>query len=368
MFRKILTILTLVLVIFVVWGARENIGQAIGYLTNANLFFVILLIPEQLFMYYCAGQMFFSYMAAKARARSEAEKTSSKTEPKKFSSWLLARISFELNFVNHAIPSGGVAGLGYITWRLKQFGSSASQTSFMYVLRYTITILCNQAQTLVALLLLIIFGGVPENAWWAAGLVGLVSTGVIVGVIVVILIAASKKRISWAAKVFTGAVNGLVRVVTLGHKRQILALAKVEGFLLDFYKDIETAKSNLKILRGPVIWGIIYNALEYLIYWIMAVAMGHPEILPQIIIGQAMASVIGAVLLTPGGVGGYEGAMIALMMLFGVAGELATAVVVTTRVVVLVGTIVSGYGFYQQAISGIGKRERAEILGENAKK
>ena len=43
---------------------------------------------------------------------------------------------------------------------------------------------------------------------------------------------------------------------------------------------------------------------------------------------------------------------------------LATAVVITTRVVVLVGTIVSGYGFYQNAISKIGKKEREQIMKE----
>ena len=194
MFRKVLTVLTLILVVFVVWGAREDIFEAINYLSQTNLFFILMLIPEQLFMYYCAGQIFFSYMAAKANAEAEkrprsksksapaktaaatsaaetnspaqtatpeaSESTSDTTgidpvtktsvTPRRVSSWLLARISFELNFVNHAIPSGGFAGLGYITWRLKAFGSSVGQTSFMYVLRYSITILANQFQTLVA--------------------------------------------------------------------------------------------------------------------------------------------------------------------------------------------------------------------------
>ena len=164
MFRKVLTVLTLILVVFVVWGAREDIFEAINYLSQTNLFFILLLIPEQLFMYYCAGQIFFSYMAAKANAEaekhprsksksaksatpaqtatSEASESASDTTgidpvtktsvtPRRVSSWLLARISFELNFVNHAIPSGGFAGLGYITWRLKAFGSSVGQTSFM---------------------------------------------------------------------------------------------------------------------------------------------------------------------------------------------------------------------------------------------
>ncbi len=51
-------------------------------------------------MYFCCGQMFFSYMRAKKDA-------------KKVSPWTLMRVSLELNFVNHAVPAGGLGGLGY---------------------------------------------------------------------------------------------------------------------------------------------------------------------------------------------------------------------------------------------------------------
>lgn len=365
MFRKILTVITLILVVFVVWSARDQIFEAINYLANTNLFFVFLLIPEQLFMYYCAGQMFFSYMAAKARtSEKNLTQKSSATSTKKFSSWLLARISFELNFVNHAIPSGGFAGLGYITWRLKAFGSSAGQTSFMYALRYVITILANQAQTIVAIIALIIVGGISSSAWWVIGLTSLVCVGVIVAVAVIIIIASSKKRIAWFAKKLTSLANTCARTLTFGHKRQVLKLATVETYFLDIYKDLATARANKKILIHPILWGVVYSFFEVATYWLVGISMGHPEILPQIMIAEAVASVIGAVMLTPGGVGGYEGAMILLMTALGIETGLATAVVITTRVVVLVGTIVSGYGFYQNAISKIGKAERAKIMQE----
>lgn len=350
MFRKILTVLTLVLVAFVVWSAREDIVQAIGYLANTNLFFVFLLIPEQLFMYYCAGQIFFSYMAAKGRAE--------------VSSWQLARISFELNFVNHAIPSGGFAGLGYITWRLKGLGSSVGQTSFMYALRYAITVLANQLQTIVAIVILIAVGGIADNAWWVIGLTSLICLGIIAGLAVLIIVASSHKRIDWFAKIATKFINGFVKTVTFGHKRQVISFEKIQTYLGDIYKDLIVARRNKKILIHPIIWGVIYSFLEIATYWLVGISMGHVEILPQIMIAEAIASVIGAVLLTPGGVGGYEGAMIFIMSALGVEPGLATAVVITTRVIVLVGTIVSGYGFYQNAVSKIGKKEREKIMKE----
>lgn len=352
MFRKILTAITLVLVVFVIWQARSDIFEAVNYLTNTNLFFILLLVPEQLFMYYCAGQIFFSYMAAKGRAGV------------KFSSWTLARISFELNFVNHAIPSGGFAGLGYITWRLKGFGSSVGQTSFMYALRYAITILANQFQTIVAIIALIIMGQLTAGGWWVAGLATAICLAIVVGLVVVVVIASSKKRINWFAKISAKFINKFVKFVTFGRKPEVLRSKVVEDYFLDIYKDLTVARENKKILVHPIVWGIMYSFLEVATYWLVGISMGHWEILPQIMVAEAIASVIGAVLLTPGGVGGYEGVMILMMSALGVEAGLATAVVITTRVIVLVGTIVSGYGFYQNAISKIGKKERAEIMKE----
>lgn len=409
MFRKVLTVLTLILVVFVVWGAREDIFEAINYLSQTNLFFILLLIPEQLFMYYCAGQIFFSYMAAKANAEaekhprsksksaqsaapaksaaptksaapaqtatSEASESASDTTgidpvtktsvtPRRVSSWLLARISFELNFVNHAIPSGGFAGLGYITWRLKAFGSSVGQTSFMYVLRYSITILANQFQTLVAIAVLLILHAVPDQGWWVIGLTALISLGVVVGLAIIVIVASSRKRITWFAKLVTSTINTVVNALTFGRKRQLLTYAAVETYFVDIYKDLTVAKANKRILIHPIMWGIIYSFFEVATYWLVGISMGHPEILPQIMVAEALGSVVGAVMLTPGGVGGYEGVMIFIMSTLGVDVGLATAVVITTRVVVLVGTIVSGYGFYQNAISKIGKKEREQIMKE----
>ena len=104
----------------------------------------------------------------------------------KLTTWQLARISFELNFVNHAIPSGGVSGLGYITWRLKNFGATAGQVSFMYLLRYVITILANQTQTILAIIFLLVTNSVPNTALWMVGAVAAMSVGVILGIILVI--------------------------------------------------------------------------------------------------------------------------------------------------------------------------------------
>lgn len=345
-FRLILSIVTLILVAIVVWNMREDFVRAFDYLKQTNIFFILLLIPEQLAMYYCAGEIFFSYMSAKKNA-------------KKIPAPTLMRIAFELNFVNNAIPSGGVSGMAYISWRLKEFGSTPGQTSFMYVLRYGITVCANQLQTLVAILCLALAGGITAGAAWVIWLTIFMALGILVLIAVIIVIASSKKRIKWFGQVVTKFVNGVVRIFSFGKKRKVLKEEVVNDFMDDLHGDLLMAKHNKRILIKPIIWGIVYSFLEVATYWLVGISMGHVEILPQIMIGEALASIIGAVLVTPGGVGGYEGAMILVMTTLGVDVALATAVVITTRVVVLVGTVASGYGFYQHAISKLGKKRES---------
>ena len=348
MFRKALSVITLVLVTLVVWNARTEIFAAINYLSQTNLAVIALLIPEQLFMYFCAGQMFFSYMAAKP-------------EFKKMSVWDLMSISFELNFVNHAVPSGGVSGLGYIAWRLRTFGVSVGQTSFMYLLRYAITICSNQAQTIIAIVFLLIAGGLSVNALWLVWLTCFMSLGIIAAIIIIVVIASNQKRIDKFSSFATKFINRSAKIITFGRKAKVVNYQKVHAYMMDLHKDLIIARQHKKILARPVVWGIVYSFLEVSTYWIVSISMGHPEILPQIMIAEAIGSVIGAVLVTPGGVGGYEGAMIFVMSTLGVSVGLASAVVITTRVVVLIGTIVRGYGLYQRAISQIGKEDRAKL-------
>lgn len=343
-FRTILTVLTLALLLYVVYQNWSDIIEAVNHLGETNILILLLLIPEQLFMYYCCGQMFFSYMSAKKNA-------------KKISTWTLMRVSLELNFVNHAVPAGGLGGLGYITWRLKPFGATPGQSSFMYALRYIITICANQLQTIIAIIALLIFGAVPATGHWIIGITAILSIGIIGAIIAIVIIASGKKRIEWFAEHGTNFVNLIVRKVTFNHIPELLKHDVADKYLNDIHDDLMTARHNKKILIRPIIWGIIYSFLEIATYWIVAASMGHPELLPQIMIGEAIGSVMGAVV--PYGL--YELGMAGVMVSLGVSVSLATTVVLMTRVIVLASTIISGYGFYQHSISKIGRQEKAEI-------
>ncbi len=347
-FRTILSILTFILLVYVVYTNFGDIKEAISHIGETNILVLLLLIPEQLFMYFCCGQMFFSYMRAKKDAQ-------------RISPWTLMRVSLELNFVNHAVPAGGLGGLGYITWRLKPFGATAGQSSFMYVLRYIITICANQLQTIVAIVALLLFGTVPTAGAWVIGFTALLSIGIIVVIVIIVAIASSKKRIDWFAKTGTNLANWLVTKVTFGRKKDVLKRETVDKYLGDAHGDLMTARRHKEMLIRPILWGIVYSFLEIATYWIVAASLGHPEILPQIMIGEAIGSVMGAIV--PYGL--YELGMVGIMASLGVDAGLAALVVLMTRVIVLASTIISGYGFYQHSISKIGRKEKAEIEHES---
>lgn len=347
-FRTILSILTFILLVYVVYTNFGDIKEAISHIGETNILVLLLLIPEQLFMYFCCGQMFFSYMRAKKDAQ-------------KISPWTLMRVSLELNFVNHAVPAGGLGGLGYITWRLKPFGATAGQSSFMYVLRYIITICANQLQTIVAIVALLLFGTVPTAGAWVIGFTALLSIGIIAVIVIIVAIASNKKRIDWFAKTGTNLTNWLVAKVTFGRRKDVLKRETVDKYLGDAHGDLMTARRHKEMLIRPILWGIVYSFLEIATYWIVAASLGHPEILPQIMIGEAIGSVMGAIV--PYGL--YELGMVGIMASLGVDAGLAALVVLMTRVIVLASTIISGYGFYQHSISKIGRKEKAEIEHES---
>lgn len=379
--RLILSVFTILLVIYIISKNLSDIKEVVQHISETNIFFLLLLIPEQLFMYFCCGQMFFSFMAAKEAStskhssKSPLAQTSSKSTPsqtqapqksspsqsslkpsrrKKVPLWTLMRISLELNFVNHAVPAGGLGGLGYITWRLRAFGASAGQASFMYALRYIITICANQFQTIIAIIALLIFGTINSGGIIAIIIASIVCCTIIFLISALIAIASNKSRIDRFSKFITSLINNFVKIITFGRRPNIIQRSVVDKYLFDVHDDIIVARKHKRILIHPIIWGIIYSFLEISAYWIVACSLGHPELLPFIMIGEAIGSVLGAII--PYGL--YELGMASVMVSLGVSPALAGLVVIMTRIMVLAGTIISGYGFYQHAITKVGHHSK----------
>lgn len=334
-FRTILSILTIFLVAYVVYQNWPDILDTLNHLQETNVFVLLLLIPEQLFMYYACGQIFFSYL----RNRKNVQK---------FSNGEILRISTELNFVNHAIPAGGVGGLAFLTYRLMSYNVSAGQASFLYLFRYAVTTVINYAQALVAIAILLIFNLIPSDAMWIIPVSLLMNMGVFFFLWFVVYIASSGKRIEFFSRTVSRLMNVMVRLLTFGRKKQLMRYDKISSYFADIYESVKIAKENKRYLKKPAMWGLIYSFCEITTYWIVAISLGRPELLPFIMVGEAIGSVFDGIV--PYGL--YELGMAGVMIALGVDFPTATIITVMTRVITLVFTIVSGAWPYYKAIQG----------------
>ena len=334
-FRTILLILTIILVGYVIYQNWPDILDTLNHLQDTNVVVLLLLIPEQLFMYYACGQIFFSYLKHRQNV-------------KKFSNGEILRISTELNFVNHAIPAGGVGGLAFLTYRLKPYNVSAGQASFLYVFRYAVTTVINYLQALIAIGILLAFGLIPEEAMWIIPVALLMNMGLLFGLWLIVFIASSRKRTSFFAKMIEKIADTTVRIVTFGRRRDVVRSDKIAAYFEDIHESVKIAKSNKQYLKWPIIWGLIYSFCEIGTYWIVAISLGRPELLPFIMVGEAIGSVFDGIV--PYGL--YELGMAGVMIALGVDFPTATIVTVMTRVITLVFTIVSGSYPYYKAIKG----------------
>lgn len=337
-FRTILTVLTTALVAYVIYQNWADIKEAANHLGETNIFVLLLLIPEQLFMYYACGQIFFSYMRC-----SKANKYPSKKERFK--------ISTELNFVNHAVPAGGVGGLTFLTFRLRQFGVSAGQSSFLYIFRYAITTVINYFQALIAIVILLLMNGIPDDALWVLPVSLLMNVGVSAGLILLIFIASGKKRLDFFSKIITKSGNAIIKFFTFGKKKGVIKYDKVNHYFLDIHESVLMARREKRNLKGPIVWGIIYSFCEVATYWIVAISLGRPEIFPCILVGEAIGSVFDGIV--PYGL--YELGMVGVMIALNVDFPTATIVTVMTRVATLLFTVISGFWPYRKAIQKMGK-------------
>lgn len=334
-FRTIFSILTLILVVYVVYQNWPDILETLNHLQETNVFVLLLLIPEQLFMYYACGQIFFSYL----RNRKNVQK---------FSNSEILRISTELNFVNHAIPAGGVGGLAFLTYRLMPYGVSAGQASFLYLFRYAVTTVINYAQALVAIVILLIFNLIPSDAMWIIPVSLLMNMGVFFFLWFVVYTASSGKRIEFFSRTVSKLMNAAARLLTFGHKKQLMRYDKISSYFADIHESVKIAKENKQYLKKPAMWGLIYSFCEITTYWIVAISLGRPELLPFIMVGEAIGSVFDGIV--PYGL--YELGMAGVMIALGVDFPTATIITVMTRVITLVFTIAFGAWPYYKAIQG----------------
>ncbi len=338
--RAIISFVTLALLVLVVFFSRHEIAHAWELVEKLNIWILLLLIPVQLIVYFAVGEMIFSYLRAKG-------------DLKKVNPFTLTRVALELNFVNHILPSGGISGISYMTWRLSKFDVPAARAAMSQAVRYVAGFTSYLVILLISVVIITLDSGVNR-------FIILFSSVIACTIIFIILfgvyIISSQDRMRSFAQVLARFINQVVKKVTLGRKKHVVDTVRIEKFFFDFHEDYVQLKKDKRVLIKPFLWGLLFNAMDIALFMIGFWALGYTANPAAIAIAYGIASFAGFILITPGGAGGYEALMISFMTSAGTPGGIAIAGILITRVILLMGTIVTGYIFYQLTLLRYGKR------------
>ena len=101
---------------------------------------------------------------------------------------------------------------------------------------------------------------------------------------------------------------------------------------------------------------MLANILDVGLIWVSFWALGSVVDPAVLFVAFGIASIAGALSVTPGGAGVYEAVMVAFLAATGVPPDVAIAGTLLARVILLAATIVFGYAFYQLTVFKYGKR------------
>jgi uncharacterized protein (TIRG00374 family) len=338
-FRAWLSVITFLLIAVIIYFSRHELFHAWELLGKVNIWILLLLVPGQIFVYFAGGEMIFSYLRAKESIADVPKRT-------------LIRMSLEMNFVNHLLPSGGVSGVSYMTWRLGKFGVSSGRATMAQVVRFAAGFAAFIVLLAIAVLAVTIDGNI--NRWI------ILMSSILVSLTIAIIFSAvyllsSQKRIKTFSGWVTRVVNKTVRRFTFGRRVQLLKVQKMDEFFSEMHHDYLALRQDKKILIKPFLWGLVFTLADVLLFLITFWALGSPVNPAPILIAYGLATIAGFFVITPGGAGAYEAIMVAFLAIAGLDKGEAIAGIVLTRVILLLGTIIFGYLFYQHAIIKYGK-------------
>ncbi|HEY1085188.1 MAG TPA: lysylphosphatidylglycerol synthase transmembrane domain-containing protein [Candidatus Saccharimonadales bacterium] len=340
-FRTWASIVTLVLLGLIIFAAWHEIERAWHLLGTVNLWILALSIPAQIFVYFVAGEMMFSYLRDKKLINhiSVAEQ---------------ARMALEMNFVNHTLPSAGVSGISYMTWRLHKYGVPPGRATMAQLVRFVAAFAAFITLLAVALIAITIDGNINR---WIILFSSLIAFAMIGGTGLMIFLVSSPSRSEKFSGWLVRAGNRVLALVRVPAAKFRLQSSMIERFFKEMHQDYLELKREKRLLLKPFLWGLAFTAGDVLLFMITFWALGISINPAPVLIAYGLAMIAGFVMVTPGGAGAYEAIMVAFLAIAGISAGTAIAGILLTRVILLVCTIGLGYVFYQHALIKYGKRK-----------
>lgn len=342
-FRKWLSILSLFAVILLVIFAWKDITHAWKLLEQVNVWVLLLVIPAQILSYYASGEIIASFL------RSKGDLMDIKSSE-------IVRFSLEFNFVNHILPTAGLSGASYATWRFKHLGVSPARAALANVLRFGIVFVAFLVLLVIAVFALALDGQVNRLMLLFAGSL---STLIVVATLLAVYVVSSAPRSRAAGRQLARFGNAVIN--RFSKKKNIISETRLEDFFTEMHHDYVLMRKTPGQLKLPLAWGFLFIILEVLLFVIVFASLGEFINPAALLLAFGFAGFAGAFVATPGGAGAYEAVMISFLASAGVAQGVAIAGVVLARVILILITIATGYIFYQLTLLKYGKKDLKDV-------
>lgn len=335
----VITFGALALIIYLAW---HDIVKAFYRLNDLNGWVLLAMVPMLFLFYFSLAKFFEHFLSAtgtKVRLRT------------------LFTAMFELNFVNHVFPSGGVSGFSYLTLRLRPYGVSTAKTTFAQMGRFGFAFISHIVLMFLSLFLLAIEGHASQLVVLLVSL--LVFSLVAVALFGIFIISNESRCISFA-RYFVGLINRVVRLVR-PKRREVVDLSKAQMTFVELHEDYAQMRHNLKRMTRAFVWVTVASILEIALLYVVFIAHGVWVNPGAVVIAFVIANTAGLVVAIPGGIGVFETLMTTVFIAVGVDPGLALSVTLIYRVIILLLSLITGAALYQRAINKFGTNGNANL-------
>lgn len=336
--RLFLTIATFIGLAILVYSLRRQTVDVIKNLGKVNTLALLLIIPLEFVNYDVYARLYRNLFATLGKA---------------VHYWPMFRLTLELNFVNHILPSGGISGISYFTVRARKEGVNGAASTVAQVTKLFLLYASFQPLLVLGVFLLAVRGHTNN-------LIMVIATSLItllvVGTLIVIYIVESRSRINATLTTLTKTINRLIHLVR-PHYPETINIASAQRVFDELHENYQIFKKNLPALKKPFLYMLIANITEVGAVYVVYIAFGHLVNIGAVILAYAVANFAGLISVLPAGIGIYEGLMTAVLAATGIPAELSIPVTVMYRVLNMFIQLTPGYFFYQRAVAeGLGKR------------
>ena len=338
--KLILTIITFVALAFFIYSLRHQIHDVIKNLGRVNTFWLLLMIPLELANYDAYARFYrriFAIFGVKVSYKS------------------MLKLTFELTFVNHILPSGGVSGISYFSVRMRSEGVSGPKATLAQVLKLFLLFFSFLPLLVLGVFLLALRGHVNNLIILvASSLITLLIVGTFIGIYII----ESRSRINVSLTFIAKILNRLIAVVRRKHPETI-DIEKAQKNFLELHDNYNTLKDNWRDLKVPFIYMLIANTTEIATLYVVYIAFGRLVNLGAVILAYSIANFAGLISVLPAGIGIYEGLMTGVLAATGIAAALSIPVTIMYRVINMFIQLTPGYLFYQRALrSGLSTKKK----------